>query len=161
MIAAKQAAERCANNKDLWPLPGLAPMTRVRTSSGDVHAIALRKGDKVQVRSGEYLPIVWLNRVLLDEQFLSIKPDSNPILMRAGSVGLSSPSTDIMVSPRQIVCPTPRTQIDKPVEASELTSRPLVMQLQETGLSYTMFHVGAPADVLCENVYMHFPVTKL
>ena len=29
---------------ELWPLPGLAPMTRVRTSFGDVHAITLRKG---------------------------------------------------------------------------------------------------------------------
>ena len=29
----------------LWPLPGLAPMTRVRTEFGDVPAFALRKGD--------------------------------------------------------------------------------------------------------------------
>ena len=33
-------------------------MTRVRTSFGDVHAAALRKGDEVLTRSGEYKPIL-------------------------------------------------------------------------------------------------------
>ena len=49
---------------ELWPLPGLAPMTRVRTSFGDVHAIALRKGDKVLLKSGEYKAIQWINRIV-------------------------------------------------------------------------------------------------
>ena len=51
----KQAvsARPAVNGVEQWPLPGLAPMTRVRTSFGDVHAIALRKGDEVLLRSGE------------------------------------------------------------------------------------------------------------
>ena len=94
-----------------WPLPGLAPMTRVRTSFGDVHAVALRKGDLVRVRSGEFRPIVWLNRVLLDEDFLATMPDSNPIRLRAGSLGAQLPAVDVMMSPRQIVAPTPKSSV--------------------------------------------------
>ena len=89
--AAVQAnqSQSPASGADRWPLPGLAPMTRVKTIFGDVHAIALRKGDEVLTRSGEYKPIVWLNRVLLDPEFLAQKPDSQPVVVQfeAAAIG--------------------------------------------------------------------------
>lgn len=131
-------------------------MTRVRTSFGDVHAVALRKGDLVQTRNGEFKPIVWLNRVLLDKQFLDEKVDSNPIRLQAGCIGNAVPSSDIMVSPRQIVCPSPSARLDKRHDASDLVSRPGVVRQKETGLSYTMFHLGDSEEVYCDGLYLLF-----
>ena len=129
-----------------WPLPGLAPMTRVKTIFGDVHAVALRKGDEVLTRSGEYKPIVWLNRVLLDPEFLVGKPDGQPVVIRAGALGPDLPASDIMVSPRQLVF----YRHSSWPEAASLIGRPGVERVRETGLSYTMFHLGGIEDVVVE-----------
>ncbi|CAN0591977.1 unnamed protein product, partial [Ectocarpus sp. 12 AP-2014] len=144
------------NGLEQWPLPGLAPMTRVRTSFGDVPAIALRKGDKVQVRSGEYLAIEWINRIKLDEHVLRLKPDSNPVVLSAGSLGRNAPKNDIMVSPRQVVCADDASGLASEREAAMLMSKPGVRRLVESELSYTMFHLGEDAEVYCEGIYMRF-----
>lgn len=139
--------------QERWPLPGLAPMTRVRTNFGDVHAVALRKGDEVLLRTGEYKPIVWINRIMLDEHILSTKPDSNPVVLSPGALGASSPAIEVMVSPRQKVLGDATAS-----EAGSLLSRPGVRRLRETSLSYTMFHVGEDAEVYCEGLYLQCPV---
>ncbi len=141
-----------------WPLPGLAPMTRVRTNFGDVHAVALRKGDQVLTRAGEYKPIVWVNRIMLDEHILNLKPDSNPISIAPGALGPSAPGQEILVSPRQVVVADEASSLSSAREAAMLISRPGVRRLYETGLSYTMFHVGEAADIYCEGLYLHFPL---
>ena len=143
---------------DVWPLPGLAPMTRVRTSFGDVHAVALRKGDSVLLKTGEYRPIVWLNRIMLDEHILRLKPDCNPIVIGANALGPSAPACEIQVSPRQIISGDRRSGLTGPREASMLLARPGVQRLQETGISYTMFHVGEAAEIYVEGLYLRFPL---
>lgn len=143
---------------DAWPLPGLAPMTRVRTSFGDVHAAALRKGDEVLTRSGKYLPILWLNRICLDGDILSEKPDCNPVVLAAGALGPQLPSSEIMVSPRQVICADAKGGLSANREAAMLVSWPGIRRLRETGLSYTMFHVGQAAEVYCEGTYLLFPM---
>lgn len=142
---------------ELWPLPGLAPMTRVRTSFGDVHAAALRKGDEVLTRSGEHKRIVWLNRIRLDEHILSMKPDSNPIVIPFGALGPNAPSNEILVSPRQLICSDEINGLNRDREASMLISRTGIRRLRETSMSYTMFHVGEVAEVYCEGIYLKFP----
>jgi hypothetical protein len=144
------------DSADRWPLPGLAPMTRVRTSFGDVHAVALRKGDLVQTRTGEYKPIVWLNRIMLDAQFLDEKQDSNPIRIQAGAVGNATPACDVMVSPRQVVCAAQSSGSSRRREAGDLVERPGVKRQRETGLSYTMFHLGDSEEVYCDGIYLLF-----
>ncbi len=181
MVEQARAAERAAQNRplddentnarlnvtrtavrqtdlEMWPLPGLAPMTRVRTSFGDVHAAALRKGDELLTRTGAFLPIVWLNRISLDEHVLNLKPDSNPIVLAAGALGPGAPATEIMVSPRQIICADDVSGLSRPREASMLISRHGVRRLRETSLSYTMLHVGEPAEIYCEGLYLSFPL---
>ena len=143
---------------DVWPLPGLAPMTRVRTSFGDVHAVALRKGDPVLLKTGEYRPIVWLNRIMLDEHILRLKPDCNPIVIGANALGPAAPAREIQVSPRQIISGDHRSGLSASREASMLLARPGVRRLQETGLSYTMFHVGETAEIYVEGLYLRFPL---
>lgn len=143
---------------DAWPLPGLAPMTRVRTSFGDVHAAALRKGDEVLTRSGAYMPIQWLNRICLDARILDEKPDCNPVVFAAGALGPNLPSNEISVSPRQVVCADPAASLQTSEEAAKLVARPGVRRMRETSLSYTMFHVGVPAEICCEGVFLLFPM---
>ncbi len=138
-----------------WPLPGLAPMTRVRTIFGDVHSIALRKGDEVLTKGGEFLPILWLNRIKLEAHILNTKPDSNPIVIGPGTFGNSG---ELMVSPRQMICGDNTSGLSDPREASTLVSHAGVRRLRETGLTYTMFHVGREADVYCEGLYLSFPM---
>ena len=142
----------------LWPLPGLAPMTRVRTEFGDVPAVALRKGDRVLLKSGDYRSIEWISRIQLDEHILKFKPDSNPVHIAPGSLGNGVPMTEIMISPRQIFCADDALDLPKPREAATLLTRAGVRRFPETGLTYTMLHVGLPADVFCEGIYMHFPM---
>ncbi|WP_160762803.1 Hint domain-containing protein [Kangsaoukella pontilimi] len=125
-------------------------MTRVRTIFGDVHAVALRKGDEILTASGEYKPILWLNRVLLDQAFLAEKPDSHPVCIRAGAFGGKAPSNDILVSPRQIV-ETPEGRFE---EAASLIGQAGVSRFSETGLSYTMFHLGRPESVVVEGALL-------
>lgn len=143
---------------EAWPLPGLAPMTRVRTSFGDVHAAALRKGDEVLTRDGSYKSILWLTRICLDEQILSEKPDCNPVVLAAGSLGPQVPASEIMVSPRQMIGADNKSGLARNQEAAALVSRPGVRRLRETCLSYTMFHVGEPAEIYCEGTYLLFPM---
>ncbi len=143
---------------DAWPLPGLAPMTRVRTSFGDVHAAALRRGDEVLTRSGEYRAIQWLTRIRLDEQLLREKPDCNPVVLAAGALAPQIPSHEISISPRQIIVSDGQTALMRNQEAANLVTRPGVRRLRETSLSYTMFHVGQAAEVYCEGVYLMFPM---
>ncbi|MDJ0639654.1 MAG: Hint domain-containing protein [Paracoccaceae bacterium] len=141
---------------EAWPLPGLAPMTRVRTSFGDVHAAALRKGDEVLTRDGSYMRIAWLTRIQLDEHILNLKPDSNPVVLAPGALGAQVPSAEIMLSPRQIVCADGNSGLKRDREAAMLLSRPGVRRLRETALSYTVFHVGRTAEVFCEGLYLRF-----
>lgn len=141
--------------QEIWPLPGLAPMTRVRTIFGDVHSIALRKGDEVLTRAGEYLPILWIKRIRLDEHILNSKPDSNPVVIGAGALGNSG---ELMVSPRQMIGADDANGLNKAREASMLISHAGVRRLRESGLTYTMFHVGQDVEVFCEGLYLSFPL---
>ena len=133
-------------------------MTRIRTNLGDVHATALRKGDEVQTVTGEYLPILWLTRICLDERILAEKPDCNPVVFAAGAFGPQVPVREIMISPRQVVIADGRTGLARSEEAARLTTRPGIRRLRETSLSYTMFHLGRSAEVYCEGVFLHFPM---
>ena len=144
---------------EVWPLPGLAPMTRVRTSFGDVPAAALRKGDEVLTKAG-YRRILWLNRIHLDEHILKLKPDSNPVLIASGALGGRLPAKDILVSPRQIVAADEGNGLARDREAAMLLSRQGVRKIVETSLSYTMFHVGESADVWCEGLFLRFALEQ-
>jgi len=158
-VAQREVATRTMVRQDgleVWPLPGLAPMTRVRTSFGDVHAAALRKGDEVLTRDGSYLPIQWLTRIQLDEHILQSKPDSNPIVLAPGALGPQVPSREIALSPRQIICSDDRNGMNRDREASMLVSRTGVRRLRETAMSYTVFHVGETAEVYCEGLFLRF-----
>ena len=93
---------------------------------------------------------------MLDAQFLDEKQDSNPIRIQAGAVGNATPACDVMVSPRQVVCAARTSGSSHRREASDLVERPGVKRQRETGLSYTMFHLGDSEEVYCDGIYLLF-----
>jgi len=64
----------------------------------------------------------------------------------------------MMVSPRQIFCADDRSGLTNEREASMLVSRAGIRRFRETGLTYTMLHVGEAADIYCEGLYLRFPM---
>lgn len=138
-----------------WVLPGFAPMTRITTSFGEVHAQALRERDLVRTKSGRFMPIVWLDRIRLDGDFLALHPDAQPIAIREGALGRGLPKNEIMLSPRQVIAAAPGVIAGPDRTAADLLNRPGVFRRPETGLTYTMFHLGEPAVVFCEGVPVH------
>lgn len=129
-----------------WTLPGFAGMTRIACSFADVHAAALRKRDLVRTRHGEFLPITWLKRFQLDHDFLSRHPDAQPVMIRAHALAPNLPDTDILVSPGQMLAPI-LGRLARPTRAGDLLDHPGIFRQPETGLSYTVFHLGEPAEV--------------
>lgn len=154
-LGEEDAVDEGDVKSDKWPLPGFAPMTRISTSFGEVHAVALRKGDLLRTARGEFKPIVWLDRVVLDDRFLSGLPDAHPIKITADAFGRGLPKVDVMLSPRQTLSVNARLSIGASCEAAALLNRPGIFRQPETGLSYTMFHLGEPADVICEGLAVH------
>lgn len=137
-----------------WNAPGFAPMTRIITSFGAVYAQALREGDMVRTRAGGFERIKWLDRVSLDEDFMSRNPDAQPVLIRAGSLGRGLPSEDVLLSPGQTVSPNEVGLVRQSVRARDLLGRPNVLRKNESSISYTRFHLGIEADVLCEKLWI-------
>ena len=136
-------------------LPGFAPMTRITTSFGEVHAHALRERDLVRTRSGEFKPIRWIDRIVLDEAFLVRHPDAQPILIRANSLGRGLPRADVMLSPRQPIAPLFNQLPGSAKTAADLLNRPGVFRKTENAVTYTLFHLGAPDYVMTERLWVH------
>ena len=137
-----------------WNAPGFAPMTRIMTSFGAVYAQALREGDMVRTRAGSFERIKWLDRVSLDEDFMARNPDAQPVLIRAGALGRGVPAEDVLLAPGQTVSPNEVGLIRKSVRARDLLGRPNILRKAETAISYTRFHLGVDADVLCEKLWI-------
>lgn len=150
-----RGASRKVQDKPLvWTLPGFGPMSRVTTSFGDVHAQALRLRDLVRTKSGEFKPIVWLDRLVLEEEFLHRHPDALPVLIRAHALGRGLPRADLALSPRQPVSPVANRLPTSARTAADLLQRPGVFRKAETTVTYTLFHCGEPQLVMAERLWV-------
>lgn len=129
-------------------------MTRITTSIGDVHAAALRERDLVRTRSGEFRPIVWVDRILLEEAFLERHHDALPVLIKAGALGRGLPRADITLSPRQPVVPLANQLPGSAKTAADLLNRPGVFRKVESSFTYTLFHCGTPEIVMTEKLWV-------
>ena len=129
-------------------------MTRITTSFGEVHAQALRVRDLVKTKSGGFRPIVWLDRVLLEEEFLRRHADAHPVLIRANALGRGLPKADVMLSPRQPISAMQNQLSGTARTAADLLSRPGVFRKAELTVTYTLFHCGEPELVMCERLWV-------
>ncbi|MEL7105273.1 MAG: Hint domain-containing protein [Pseudomonadota bacterium] len=131
-----------------WTLPGFGPLTRITTSLGEVPAQALRERDMVRTRSGDFKPIVWLDRIVLDEEFLSFHPDALPVHIKPNALGRGVPSHDVYLAPRQPIAPQANKLAGTYTDgAMNLIGRPGVFRKAEAMYTYTLFHLGEPAVV--------------
>jgi hypothetical protein len=138
----------------VWTLPGFGPMTRITTSFGDVHAQALRERDRVRTKTGEFKPVVWIDRITLDDEFLRRHPDAMPILIRAGALGRGLPKHDVTLSPRQQIAPMANHLPPSAKTAADLLSRPGVFRKADPTVVYTQFHCGTPQTVMTEKMWV-------
>ena len=143
-----------AEENHRWTLPGLAPMTRVSTSFGEVFAHALRKGDLVRTPSSEFLPIVWIDRVTLDAQLLCSLPDAQSVVVLAGVFGKKVPEYKIRMSPAQLLLPVQKGGKGELCSARSLLGRPGVKRHHETAITYTRFRLPKPSLVRSEGVWL-------
>lgn len=139
-------------NADL--LRGFGPMTRISTSFGDMHAQTLRERDRVRTRSGEFRQIKWIDRIVLGEDYLKYHPNAQPILIRAGSLGLNLPKIDVMLAPFQPITRQQTFTGNAPKRAMDTLGRPNVVRKTEPMITYTRFHCGEPVSVLCEGIWV-------
>jgi len=80
--------------------PCFTETTLIKTRRGEVPAAQLRIGDMVLTRNHGYQPIRWIGSRRLDATQLAETPDLNPVLIRAGALGVNSPERDLTVSPQ-------------------------------------------------------------
>lgn len=138
-----------------WTLPGFGPLTRITTSLGDVPAQALRERDLVRTRSGDFKPIVWLDRIVLDEEFLSLHPDALPVHIKPNALGRGVPSHDVFLAPRQPIAPRANKLMGRYEDgALNLIGRPGVFRKAEAMYTYTLFHLGEPAVVQVSKMFV-------
>ena len=136
-----------------WSLPGFGPMTRISTSFGDMHAQTLRERDVIRTATGTLAPIKWVDRMLLDSDFLSVVTDAHAILIRAGSLGNGLPKADVVVSPCQKIGLGRQPGDSQFVEAGKLVGRPGVLRKPEDMMTYTLFHCGEPVAARMEGIW--------
>ena len=119
-----------------------------------MHAQTLRVRDLVRTRSGEFKPIKWIDRIVLEEEFLKRHQDAHPVLIRAGALGRGLPRQDIMLSPRQPLATLANQVPGSAKTAADLLHKPGVFRKAESTITYTMFHCGSPEAVMTEKLWV-------
>ena len=138
-----------------WTVPGFGPMTRVTTNFGQIPAQTLRVRDMVRTQSGDFLPIVWLDRILLNEDFMHSHPEAMPVELLPSAFGPGKPAQTVILSPGQDVCPEPGFGTPELTRVSDMLHRPGALRKPEQIYTYTVFHLGRPAMVDCEGLWVY------
>lgn len=143
-----------ALNTKQWDFPGFGPLTRIETISGPFPAQALRVGDRVRTRRGSYAEIRWLDRVVLDEEFLHHHPEAQPVLIPGKSLGRGLPANDILLSPGQKIGLDGLMMPRMSCVARDLIGAHGARRRSETMMTYTMFTCARPEDVKVEGLWI-------
>ena len=130
-----------------WNLPGFDGKAKVTTSFGDLPIEAFRLRDPVKTISGAYKKVEWLDRMHLDEGFLSGFPDASPVRFQPHALAPNMPAEAVTLSPGQNVVFKQEGVKTRPVSAAQMCKRPNVDRLLSTNVTYYMFHCGEPTLV--------------
>jgi hypothetical protein len=141
-----------------WTLPGFGPLTRVTTAMGEVPAQALRERDLVRTCRGDFKPIQWIDRISLDEEFISLHPDALPVHIRANALGRGVPNQDVYLAPRQRIDARATKLAGAHEVALDLVGRHGVFRKAEAMYTYTLFHLGTPEVIQASRMFLHVDV---
>ncbi|WP_431299225.1 Hint domain-containing protein [Tabrizicola sp. BL-A-41-H6] len=134
-----------------WNLPGFLGKTRVGTAFGDLPIEALRVRDDIRTATGALVRVEWIDKLHLDEDFLTKHPSAQPIRIPANAFGQGRPMTEMTVSPCQMLSPDAHVA-SRFVSGRDLCAQSRAHRAQSTGLTYYRFHCGAPVTVRMEGV---------
>ena len=122
--------------------PCFTPGTLIATERGQIPVEMLKRGDKVVTRDNGLRRIYWVGRRDVTFQELAQAERLNPVLVRAGALGDSQPSQDMLVSPNhRFLSQADRSPWDESREEALIAAKHLVdnrrVQLARTlGVSY-------------------------
>ncbi|MES2143717.1 MAG: Hint domain-containing protein [Pseudomonadota bacterium] len=136
-----------------WNMPGFAGNLRVGTVFGDLPIQALRIRDEIRTASGAIALVQSIDKFHLDEDFLRKHPSAHPVRVRANSLGIGIPGQDMLVSPRQEICPDPHV-FSRHLQAIDLCKQSRAHRVQTPGLTYFRFHCGHAVTIRVEGVWV-------
>lgn len=139
-----------------WSLAGFGVRARVGTTFGNLPIEALRVRDEVRSASGKTVRVQWIDKLHLDEDFLTKHPSADPVLIPANAFGCGRPMQDMLVSPQQVMSPDAHVAT-RFKTAHELCSQARAQRVKTTGLTYYRFHCGEPVVVRVEGVWVGIP----
>lgn len=85
---------------DLAAPPCFTPGTRILTDRGYVEVERLAAGDLVRTRDAGLQPLCWVGAAELSPADLRVRPEFNPVRIRANAFGPGRPLRDLVVSPQ-------------------------------------------------------------
>lgn len=151
----RRPAEREAGLRQVvdWNLPGFIGKARVTTAFGELPIEALRPRDDLRTFSGISASVQVVDKIHLDQDFLSQHACALPIRIPVNAFGQGRPAADLLVSPGQEVCPDAHVASSFSL-AKALSSRFTLDLSLSTGLTYYRFHCGAPTIIKVEGIWM-------
>ncbi len=133
---------------------GLHGQTRIATSFGDVPVQLLRVRDMVRTREGNFVQVQNIEKISLDEDFLSYHPEAHPVRVRAGAFGPDRPRQDAVFAPGQKIQLDARSHVAEFRPAMTMANHPKVMRNPMTPLTYYVIDCGRPVTILAERIWI-------
>lgn len=138
-----------------WDFPGFGPLARIETEFGEFPAQTLRMRDRVRTKSGTFAEIRWLDRVVLNEEFLHRHPEAQPILIAAHALGRGLPKRDLLLSSGQRLILEGGSRPRQEVTAGQLLRTGKAVRKPETVMTYTFLTCAVPVIVHVEGIWTY------
>jgi len=129
-------------------------MTKIETAFGEFPAQTLRKGDRVRTRKGTFADIRWIDRVVLNEDFLQHHPEAQPVAIPANALGRGLPKQEVILSPGQHILVEGGFGPPREMTAIELLEGGKAIRKPETMITYTFFLCAMPVIVRCSGLWV-------
>jgi hypothetical protein len=151
--AARATAPLRQSEQINWTIPGFGPKVRIGTMFGDLPIEALRLRDDIRTNTGRVVRVQWIDKIQLDEDFIYRCPGALPTVIAANAFGMGRPMQEMVVSPRQEVCPEPHVAT-RFMAGADLRARFNAQRGLPGPLTYYRFHCGEPVVIKAEGVWV-------